>query len=183
MDPRDRADETLARARARGTFVVTPDNASSPMDASTTVRIPRTVVAAADQAPADTDSTMAIPQSARQQQRPEQRQQSQTGQQQAQAGQPQSQSQTGQQQAQSGQAQQQTGQQYSGQQQPAPQQAGQYGGRQQGQQPSSQQQHNDGYSWPAEDYGQLPPNPYQAQRGEGQFGPLGSRAARQNQQY
>ncbi|WP_243792154.1 hypothetical protein [Saccharopolyspora gloriosae] len=142
MDPRDRADETLARARARGAFVVTPDNATSPMDASTTVRIPRTVVAAADQAPADADSTMAIPQSARPQQRPDQRQQS-------------------------------PGQQYAGQ-QPAQQQSGQ--------QQSSQQQ-NDGYSWPAEDYGQLPPNPYQAQRAEGQFGPLGSRAARQNPQY
>ena len=44
MDPRLRADETLARARARGAFVVTPDNATSPMDASTTVRIPREVV-------------------------------------------------------------------------------------------------------------------------------------------
>ncbi|MCX2733893.1 hypothetical protein OOZ19_26920 [Saccharopolyspora sp. NFXS83] len=143
MDPRDRADETLARARARGAFVVTPDNATSPMDASTTVRIPRTVVAAADQAPADADSTMAIPQPAtRPQERPEQRPQPQSGQQQA-----------GQQQAQ----------------QPS------------GQQQSSQQQ-NDGYSWPAEDYGQLPPNPYQAQRSAGQFGPLGSRAAR-NQQY
>lgn len=41
MDPRNRADETLAHARARGAFVVTPDNATSPMDASTTVRIPR----------------------------------------------------------------------------------------------------------------------------------------------
>lgn len=156
MDPRDRADETLARARARGTFVVTPDNASSPMDASTTVRIPRSVVAAADQAPADADSTMAIPQSAaRPQQRTEQRPHSQSGQQQS-----------GQQQQQP--AQQQSSQQQSSQQQPAQQQ--------------SSQQQNDGYSWPEEDYGQLPPNPYQAQRGAGQFGPLGSRAAR-NQQY
>ncbi|GAB3549071.1 hypothetical protein [Actinopolyspora lacussalsi] len=41
MDPRNRADETLARARARGAFVVTPDSATSPMDAAQTVRIPR----------------------------------------------------------------------------------------------------------------------------------------------
>ena len=38
MDPRLRADEALARARARGAFVVTPDNATSPMDAANTVR-------------------------------------------------------------------------------------------------------------------------------------------------
>ena len=62
MDPRDRADETLARARARGAFVVTPDSATSPMDASTTVRIPRTVVDAADHAQVDADATTAIPQ-------------------------------------------------------------------------------------------------------------------------
>lgn len=44
MDPRHRADEALARARARGTFVVTPDNATSPMDAASTVRIPREMI-------------------------------------------------------------------------------------------------------------------------------------------
>ena len=38
MDPRNRADEALERARARGDFVVTPDNATSPMDAESTVR-------------------------------------------------------------------------------------------------------------------------------------------------
>lgn len=43
MDPRLRADEILARSRARGAFVVTPDNATSPMDASTTQRIPREI--------------------------------------------------------------------------------------------------------------------------------------------
>ncbi|APU17330.1 MULTISPECIES: hypothetical protein [Actinoalloteichus] len=48
MDPRDRADETLARARARGAFVITPDNATSPMDAASTVQIPRSVVTAND---------------------------------------------------------------------------------------------------------------------------------------
>lgn len=41
MDPRNRADEALARSRARGAFVVTPDSATSPMDAAKTVRIPR----------------------------------------------------------------------------------------------------------------------------------------------
>lgn len=44
MDPRHRADEALSRARSRGAFVVTPDNATSPMDAASTVRIPREVV-------------------------------------------------------------------------------------------------------------------------------------------
>lgn len=48
MDPRQRADEALARARARGAFVVTPDNATSPMDANT-VRIPREVVRSVDE--------------------------------------------------------------------------------------------------------------------------------------
>ncbi|MBV8933314.1 MAG: hypothetical protein JOZ47_14380 [Kutzneria sp.] len=48
MDPRDRADATLARASARSRWVVTPDNATSPMDAKTTARIPRAVVSAAD---------------------------------------------------------------------------------------------------------------------------------------
>lgn len=55
MDPRLRADEALARARARGAFVVTPDNATSPMDAANTVRIPRDVV---NSAAADTDTNM-----------------------------------------------------------------------------------------------------------------------------
>ncbi|HEX3649646.1 MAG TPA: hypothetical protein VHV49_14570 [Pseudonocardiaceae bacterium] len=57
MDPRERADMALARARARGAFVVTPDDAVSPMDAANTLQIPRSVVAAADQP----DSTMVIP--------------------------------------------------------------------------------------------------------------------------
>ena len=57
MDPRERADVVLARARARGAFVITPDDAVSPMDAANTLQIPRSVVAAADQS----DSTMVIP--------------------------------------------------------------------------------------------------------------------------
>ncbi|HEY1571393.1 MAG TPA: hypothetical protein VGG05_08640 [Pseudonocardiaceae bacterium] len=57
MDPRERADRALARARARGAFVVTPDDAVSPMDAANTLQIPRSVVSAADQP----ESTMVIP--------------------------------------------------------------------------------------------------------------------------
>lgn len=57
MDPRERADAALARARARGAFVVTPDDAVSPMDAASTLQIPRAVVHAAEQS----DSTMVLP--------------------------------------------------------------------------------------------------------------------------
>lgn len=62
MDPRHRADETLARARARGAFVVTPDDAISPMDASSTVRIPRNLVNQASGSGPDPDATGAFPQ-------------------------------------------------------------------------------------------------------------------------
>ncbi|WP_116051260.1 hypothetical protein [Amycolatopsis palatopharyngis] len=55
MDPRDRADALLSRAQARG-GVVTPDNMTSPMDASNTQQIPRSVVR--DQ---DPDSTTQLP--------------------------------------------------------------------------------------------------------------------------
>jgi hypothetical protein len=57
MDPRERADAALARARARSAYVVTPDDAISPMDAASTLQIPRAVVAAADDQP---DSTLVI---------------------------------------------------------------------------------------------------------------------------
>lgn len=60
MDPRNRADEALDRARTRGAFVVTPDNATSPMDASSTVRIPRETVNGADQDP-DAEPTVVLP--------------------------------------------------------------------------------------------------------------------------
>jgi hypothetical protein len=56
MDPRERADAILARARARGAFVVTPESAVSPMDAANTLQIPRAVVAAAD----DPEATMVV---------------------------------------------------------------------------------------------------------------------------
>lgn len=59
MDPRRRADEILARASARGTFVVTPDNATSPMDSAATVRIPRPAIA--HPATNDQDPTAALP--------------------------------------------------------------------------------------------------------------------------
>jgi hypothetical protein len=61
MDPRERADATLARARARGAFVVTPESAVSPMDAASTLQIPRMVVDANDQREDDPDATMVVP--------------------------------------------------------------------------------------------------------------------------
>ena len=71
MDPRDRADALLARARARGRNIVTPDNMTSPMDASDTQQIPRTLVNAVDPR-RDPDSTMILApaQMGMQQQRP-----------------------------------------------------------------------------------------------------------------
>jgi hypothetical protein len=69
MDPRDRADAMLARARARGRNIVTPDNMTSPMDASDTLQIPRTLVNAVDPRQ-DPDSTMIIPPAQIGQQRP-----------------------------------------------------------------------------------------------------------------
>lgn len=60
MDPRERADATLARARARGAFVVTPESAISPMDAANTVQIPRTLVSAVDRDD-DPEVTMVVP--------------------------------------------------------------------------------------------------------------------------
>lgn len=61
MDPRDRADAVLARARARGAFVVTPESAISPMDAASTLQIPRAVVSAADDRDEDAETTMVVP--------------------------------------------------------------------------------------------------------------------------
>ncbi|CAM05640.1 hypothetical protein A8924_6820 [Saccharopolyspora erythraea NRRL 2338] len=178
MDPRLRADEALARARARGAFVVTPDNATSPMDASTTVRIPRTVVEQSD-----SDSTQVFPQS----------QQSQSGSQQShsgpQHGGPHHNQQSGHQhhpQPQQGHSHPQQGHGHSqggghgrsqGQGHGHPQGHGQ--GQQvhgQGQQGQTQQ----ATAWPSEDPQDVPLNPYQAQRGPGEFGPLGSRAAQQH---
>jgi hypothetical protein len=61
MDPRDRADAALARASARSRWVVTPDNATSPMDAKPTVQIPRAMVTAADPRNQDPDTTLVLP--------------------------------------------------------------------------------------------------------------------------
>lgn len=62
MDPRERADATLARARARGAFVVTPESAVSPMDAAATLQLPRIVIAANDERRADDpDATVVVP--------------------------------------------------------------------------------------------------------------------------
>ncbi|XVS63682.1 hypothetical protein ACQPYE_36370 [Actinosynnema sp. CA-299493] len=60
MDPRARADAALARARARGRHVVTPDNMTSPMDSSATQQIPRAMVNAVDPRGDDPDSTMVL---------------------------------------------------------------------------------------------------------------------------
>jgi hypothetical protein len=61
MDPRDRADAALDRASARNRWVVTPNNATSPMDAKPTVQIPRVVVNAADPRDQDPDNTIVLP--------------------------------------------------------------------------------------------------------------------------
>lgn len=61
MDPRERADAALARARARGSFVVTPDDAVSPMDAKSTLQIPRSMILAAARRDDDPEATMVVP--------------------------------------------------------------------------------------------------------------------------
>lgn len=255
MDPRDRADETLARARARGRFVVTPDSATSPMDAANTVRIPREVVAAAERGEQNSTRVLARPEqpgqqtaqphnfqngqfqagqggqqnspgNPQQQNFPAQGQNPQAQNSQSQNAQPQNaqhqnpqapQNQNPQNQNSQGQnpqqnAQGQHGPGQNGQNSPQPrpngphtgpqpvipqnppQQGGaqqssgggqQGGGQQAGVQQSGAQQGGqaDQYGWPTDDQGgdeltrQLPPNPYQAQRPAGHFGPLGSRAA------
>lgn len=60
MDPRERADAILARARARGAFVVTPESAVSPMDATSTLQIPRAMVTAIDERHHDPEATMIV---------------------------------------------------------------------------------------------------------------------------
>ncbi|GAB3154439.1 hypothetical protein [Amycolatopsis sp. NPDC004378] len=60
MDPRDRADALLARAQARGVFVVTPDRATSPMDSSNTQQIPRAQIDGLDRS-RDPDTTTQLP--------------------------------------------------------------------------------------------------------------------------
>ncbi|HKR52306.1 MAG TPA: hypothetical protein VJT72_22560 [Pseudonocardiaceae bacterium] len=60
MDSLDRANQVLARARARRADIVTPDSATSPMDLTNTVQIPRVTVAA-DPRTASPDDAMVIP--------------------------------------------------------------------------------------------------------------------------
>lgn len=60
MDPLDRADALLHRAQARGAYVVTPESAISPMDASNTQQIPREVVRGADARIVDPDATTIV---------------------------------------------------------------------------------------------------------------------------
>ncbi|MFD2422046.1 hypothetical protein [Amycolatopsis pigmentata] len=62
MDPLERADALLARARARGAFVVTPEDATSPMDAANTQQIPRSVVNQIDRGE-DPETTAVVPSS------------------------------------------------------------------------------------------------------------------------
>lgn len=61
MNAMDRADKTLARAQARSAEVVTPDSATSPMDHTNTVQIPRTLVDAVDEARNDPEATQVLP--------------------------------------------------------------------------------------------------------------------------
>jgi len=60
MDPRERADALLARAKARGGFVVTPDLATSPMDSANTQQIPRAKITELDRGQ-DPDTTAQLP--------------------------------------------------------------------------------------------------------------------------
>jgi hypothetical protein len=62
MDPLERADALLARARARDSFVVTLENATSPMDSARTQQIPRSVVNQIDRGE-DPDTTAVVPSS------------------------------------------------------------------------------------------------------------------------
>lgn len=60
MDPLDRADALLSRAQARGSYVVTPQSAISPMDAANTQQIPRSVVRGVDARAVDPDATTVL---------------------------------------------------------------------------------------------------------------------------
>jgi hypothetical protein len=60
VDSLDHANHVLARARARRADIVTPDSATSPMDLTNTVQIPRVTVAA-DPRTASPDDAIVIP--------------------------------------------------------------------------------------------------------------------------
>ncbi|MGH3971983.1 MAG: hypothetical protein ACRDS9_01455 [Pseudonocardiaceae bacterium] len=61
MDALERADEVLARARARRADIVTPDLATSPMDLASTVQFPRALVAEVAARTAEPDDTIIVP--------------------------------------------------------------------------------------------------------------------------
>lgn len=159
MDPRNRADDALARARARGGFVVTPDNATSPMDAESTVQIYWEAIGGYSE-PATTPQ-QALPQHAPR--------------------------------SQSGQydpyGQYDHYEQHDQQDSQRSQYFAPHGQYPQGQQAQVGQQ-DQRPAWPSESgttgHGststELPPNPYQAQRGPHEFGPLGSQSTNQSAQ-
>lgn len=60
MDALRRADRTLAHALSQRDGVVTPDSATSPMDETSTVQIPRATIAAADPRQTDPESTLVM---------------------------------------------------------------------------------------------------------------------------
>ena len=61
MDALERAEQVLARARARRADIITPDSATSPMDQANTVQIPLTIMASADPRAAELDDTIIVP--------------------------------------------------------------------------------------------------------------------------
>lgn len=61
MDALERAEQVLARARARRADIITPDSATSPMDQANTVQIPLALVAPADPRAAEPDDTIIVP--------------------------------------------------------------------------------------------------------------------------
>lgn len=61
MDALERAEQVLARARARRADIITPDSATSPMDQANTVQIPLALVAAADPRAAEPEDTIIVP--------------------------------------------------------------------------------------------------------------------------
>ena len=62
MDALERAEQVLARARARRADIITPDSATSPMDQANTVQIPLALIASADpRAAGPDDDTIIVP--------------------------------------------------------------------------------------------------------------------------
>jgi hypothetical protein len=61
VDALERAEQVLARARARRTDIITPDSATSPMDQANTVQIPLALVALPDAQVAEPDDTIIVP--------------------------------------------------------------------------------------------------------------------------